>query len=44
LTGRLEKIVLSEKMIEVDLGRVDECSTKSTYKLGVDFEMCVDKG
>jgi hypothetical protein len=44
LTARLEKIVLSEKMIEDDLSRVEECATKSTYRLGVWFERCEDKG
>jgi hypothetical protein len=43
LTARLEKIVLSEKMIEKDLSRVEESATKSTYKLGVGFERCEDK-
>jgi hypothetical protein len=38
LTARLEKIVLSEKMIEEDLSRVEESATKSTYRLGVGFE------
>jgi hypothetical protein len=31
-------------MIDVDLSRVEECATKSTYKLGVGFERCEDKG
>jgi hypothetical protein len=44
LTARLEKIVLSEKMIEKDLSRVEESATKSTYRLGVGFERCEDKG
>jgi hypothetical protein len=44
LTARLEKTVLSEKMIEEDLSRVDESATKSTYRLGVGFERCEDKG
>jgi hypothetical protein len=44
LTARLEKTVLSEKMIEEDLSRVEESATKSTYKLGVGFERCEDKG
>jgi hypothetical protein len=43
LTARLEKIILSEKMIEEDLSRVEESATKSTYKLGVGFERCEDK-
>jgi hypothetical protein len=44
LTAHLGKTVLSEKIIEYDLSRVDECATKSTYRLGVDFERCEDKG
>jgi hypothetical protein len=44
LTAHLQKTVLCEKMIEEDLSRVEESATKSTYKLGVGFERCVDKG
>jgi regulator of replication initiation timing len=44
LTTRLEKTVLSEKIIEEDLSRVEESATKSTYRLGVSFERCEDKG
>jgi hypothetical protein len=44
LTARFEKTVLSEKMIEENLSRVEECATKSTYRLGVGFERCEDKG
>jgi hypothetical protein len=44
LTARLEKTVLSEKMIEEDLSRVEESATKSKYRLGVGFERCEDKG
>jgi hypothetical protein len=44
LTVRLEKIVLSEKIIEEDLSRVEESATKFTYRLGVEFERCEDKG
>jgi hypothetical protein len=44
LTARLEKIILSEKIIEEDLSRVEESATKSTYRLGVGFERCEDKG
>jgi hypothetical protein len=44
LTSRLERIMVSEKMIEDDLSRVEESATKSTYKLGVGFERCEDKG
>jgi hypothetical protein len=43
LTDRLEKIVLSEKMIEEDLSWVEESATKSTYRLGVGFERCEKK-
>jgi hypothetical protein len=35
LTARLEKTVLSEKMIEEDLSRVEESATKSTYRLSL---------
>jgi hypothetical protein len=31
-------------MIEDGLSRVEESTTKSTYKLGVGFERCEDKG
>jgi regulator of replication initiation timing len=44
LTSRLERTILSEKMIEEDLNRVEESATKSKYKLGVGFERCEDKG
>jgi hypothetical protein len=44
LTARLKKTVLSEKMVEEDLCRVEESATKSTYRLGVSFERCEDKG
>jgi hypothetical protein len=44
LTSRLERIMVSEKMIEEDLNRVKESATKSTYKLSVDFGRCEDKG
>jgi predicted nuclease with TOPRIM domain len=44
LTARLEKTVLSEKMIEEDLSRVEESATKSTYRLGVWFERYQKKG
>jgi hypothetical protein len=43
LTARLEKTILSEKMIEDDLSRVEESATKSTYRLGVGFERCEKK-
>jgi hypothetical protein len=44
LTARLEKTMLSEKMIKEDLSRVEESTTKSTYRLCVGFERCEDKG
>jgi hypothetical protein len=44
LTACLKKTVFSEKMIEEDLGRVEESATKSTYRLGVGFERCEKKG
>jgi hypothetical protein len=44
LTAHLEKTVLSEKMIKEDLSQVEESATKSTYRLGVGFERCEDKG
>jgi hypothetical protein len=44
LTARLEKTVLSKKMIEEDLSQVEESVTKSTYKLRVGFERCEKKG
>jgi hypothetical protein len=43
LTARLEKTVLSGKMIEEDLSQVEESATKSTYRLDVGFERCEDK-
>jgi hypothetical protein len=44
LTWRFKRTVVSEKMIENDLSRIEESATKSTYKLGVGFERCEDKG
>ena len=44
LSARLERTKLSGKMIQDDLSRVEESTTKSTYKLGVGFERCEDKG
>jgi hypothetical protein len=44
LTSHLERMVVSEKMIEDDLSRVEESAINSTYKLGVGFERCEDKG
>jgi hypothetical protein len=38
LIALLDKTVLSEKMIEQDLSRVEESATKPTYRLGVGFE------
>jgi hypothetical protein len=43
LTARLEKTILSEKIIEKYLSRVEESATKSTYRLGVGFERCEKK-
>jgi hypothetical protein len=43
LTSRLERMVVSEKMIEDDLSRVEESATKSTYKLGFEFERYENK-
>jgi hypothetical protein len=43
LTSCLERMVVSEKMIEDDFSRVELSATKSTYKLGVGFERCEDK-
>jgi hypothetical protein len=44
LTARLEKTILSEKMVEKDLSRVEEYATKFPYRLGVGFERREDKG
>jgi hypothetical protein len=44
LTVRLEKTILSEKIFEEYLSRVEESATKSTYRLGVGFERCENKG
>jgi hypothetical protein len=44
LTSYLERMVVSEKMIEDDLSQVEESVTKSTYKLGVGFDRCENKG
>jgi regulator of replication initiation timing len=44
LTSRFERTVVSEKIIEDDLNHVEESATNSTYKLGVGFERCEDKG
>jgi hypothetical protein len=44
LIVRLEKTILSAKMIVDDLSQVKESASKSTYKLGIGFEICEDKG
>jgi hypothetical protein len=44
LTAWLEQTILSEKMIEEDLSRIEESVTKSTYRLDVGFGRCEDKG
>jgi hypothetical protein len=43
-TARLKKTMLSENMIKEDLSRIEESAAKSTYRLGVEFERCEDKG
>jgi hypothetical protein len=43
MTSCLERTVVSEKIIEDALSRVEESTTKSTYKFGVDIERCDDK-
>jgi hypothetical protein len=43
LTSHLERTVVSEKIIEDDLSRVEESATKSVYNLGVNFERCEGK-
>jgi hypothetical protein len=44
LIAHLEKVVLSENMIEDDLIWVKKSASKSTYKLGIGFERREDKG
>jgi hypothetical protein len=44
LTSHLERTIVSEKMIKDDLSWDEESATMSTYKLGVGFERCEDKG
>jgi hypothetical protein len=44
LTSHLKRTIVSEKMIEDHLSRIEESATKFTYKLGIDFERCEDKG
>jgi hypothetical protein len=43
LSSRLDRTIVSEKIIEEDLSRVEESAIKSTYKLSVSFERCEDK-
>jgi hypothetical protein len=38
LTSRLEKIVLTEKMIEDDLSQVQKSAIKFTNRLGIEFD------
>jgi hypothetical protein len=44
LSAHLERTKLSKKMIEDNLSRVEESATKYTYKLGIGFDRCEDKG
>jgi hypothetical protein len=44
LTLWIERTKLSEKTIEEDLSRVDECVTRSIHKLGLGYERFEDKG
>jgi hypothetical protein len=44
LTAHLKKTILSEKIIEENLSRVEECASKSTYKLEIVFERCEKNG
>jgi hypothetical protein len=44
LTSRFERTKLSEKMVEEDLSRVDECVTCSIHKFDLGYERCEDKG
>jgi hypothetical protein len=44
LSAHLENTILSEKMIEEGLSWVEESGTKSTYRLGVGFKRCEDRG
>jgi hypothetical protein len=43
LSAHLERIKVSEKMIDDDLSRVEESAIEATDKLGVGFERCEDK-
>jgi hypothetical protein len=40
LIARLEKTILSEKIIKEDLSKVEKSATKSTFRLGIGFERC----
>jgi hypothetical protein len=42
LTARLEKTILSEKMIEEDLSQVKQSATKYRYKFGIGFKRSED--
>jgi hypothetical protein len=44
LTSRLERTVVSEKLIEDDLSQVEESATKFIYRLNIGFERCENKG
>jgi hypothetical protein len=44
LIAHLEKTILSDKMIEEDLSRVEESATKFTYRLCVGFERYEKRG
>jgi hypothetical protein len=44
LTSRLERTMVTEKMIEDDLNHMEESTIESTYKMGVGFERCEDNG
>jgi regulator of replication initiation timing len=44
LTSRLERMVVSEEMMDDNLSKVEESTTRSTYKLDVGFKRCKDKG
>jgi hypothetical protein len=43
LTARLEKTILSKKIIEEDFSRVEDSATKSTYRLLIGFQRCKKK-
>jgi predicted nuclease with TOPRIM domain len=43
LTACLEKTILSEKMIEKNLSWFEESTTKSIYRLRIEFERCEKK-